>query len=190
MTMCGAALFAQDRLFSIGSGAAVALNYQILKFKNTDMQASYGFHVGPVIFVDARYVELNTCFFYGNVSSDYGPENGDNTLDVILNLNIKYPFLITERFDVFPFLGVDYRINVLNGEKDGTASRDKADYFNAPSLILGVGTDFHITERIYLRGEIGGGIIFNTKNEDDIKDTIAFNFKSKEPIKFAVGFKL
>jgi hypothetical protein len=72
---------------------------------------------------------------------------------------------------------------------DGTKVDDAGDYFNALSLLLGVGLDYNITSALYLRGELGFGLTFNSKTEDDMKDIIDSNFKGKIPIKLAVGYR-
>jgi hypothetical protein len=105
----------------------------------------------------------------------------------------KYPISISEKLVLFPFAGIDYRIN-LGASIDGTEIEDegdntKANAFNALSLVFGAGVDYDITESLYFRGELGFGITFNTKDEDDIKDFIDSNFKGKIPIKLAVGYR-
>jgi hypothetical protein len=46
-----------------------------------------------------------------------------------------------------------------------------------------------VTARTAWRGEVGFGLTFTSKNEEDMKDSIDSNFKGKVPIKLAVGYR-
>ncbi|MDR2807379.1 MAG: porin family protein [Spirochaetaceae bacterium] len=193
MAVCSAALFAQTGLFSVGGGAILVPSFQTEKFKDGgDDQKRSGFGGGLNLFFDATYAEVNINLLFANEKGE-DADKGYNTTDLVLGVVGKYPFALGEKLSVFPFIGIDYRI-VLGASYDGTKLEDgdgfkKADMFNALSVLFGAGVDYNITGSLYVRGELGFGITFNTKLEDDKKDYIDSNFKGKIPIKIAVGYR-
>jgi hypothetical protein len=200
MTVCGAALFAQEEqiaqeeqtkkpksLFSAGGGLILVPGSQTMKPKGGGEEKTSSFGGGINAFFDATYAEVNVSLIFGSTKDD-GSDAIDTT-DLILGAVGKYPISLNP-IVLFPFIGIDYRIN-LAASHDGEEADDdfRADYFNALSLLFGVGVDYNITSALYLRGELGYGIIFNSKYEDDIKDYIDSNVKGKVPIKIAVGYR-
>ena len=186
MTTCGAALFAQDRPFSIGIGSMLSQNFQTIKLKNADEQKFFSLRFGTVAFVDMRYLEFSVAFVYPEITEGFD----FSTHDVIFNLNVKFPVSITERFELFPFFGTDYRKNIIKGKENRADAEKSANDFDALSAILGGGADFHINDRIYLRAEAGLGFTFSTSDEYDKRDNIDSNFKSKVSVKLMTGIKL
>jgi hypothetical protein len=199
MTVCGAALFAQEEkkpksLFSVGGGLALMPNFQSMKIKgSSETSDSSGFGGGINVFFDAKYAEANIGLIFANEKTE-GQDKGIDSTNLLIGVIGKYPIAIAEKFALFPFIGFDYRIN-LAASQDGNEIKDeggfkKADYFNALSLLFGIGVDYDITNALYFRGELGFGITFNTKYEDDIKEAIDSNFKGKIPVKLALGYRL
>ena len=194
MTVCGAALFAQEKgLFSVGGGALLAPNFQTLKYKGgLGEYKSSGFGGGINIFFDATYAEANISLLFAGEKGEGDDKSTDST-NLVIGVVGKYPIALSEVFSLFPFIGIDYRI-LLGASVDGNKLEDSgsykvADSFNALSLLFGVGVDYDITSALYFRGEVGFGITFNTKTEDDVKDFIDSNFKGKIPIKLVVGYR-
>ncbi|MDR2807663.1 MAG: porin family protein [Spirochaetaceae bacterium] len=191
MAVCSATLFAQTGLFSVGGGAILVPSFQTLKpAGGGDDQKSSGFGGGLNLFFDATYAEVNINLLFANEKGE-DDDKGLDTTNLVLGVVGKYPFALGEKLSVFPFIGIDYRI-ALGASYDGTKVEDSdviADSFNALSVLFGAGVDYNITGSLYVRGELGFGITFNTKSEDDIKDSIDSNFKGKIPIKIAVGYR-
>jgi hypothetical protein len=188
MTVCGAALFAQEGLFSAGGGPVLQPGFQTMKIKGrSEEQKSSSFGGGINVFFDATYAEANLSLLLGSTKVE-DADKGTDTTDLIIGILVKYPFSLTESLALFPFAGVDYRLN-LGASYDGTKIEDAGDGINALSLLFGVGADYNITSALYFRCELGFGLTFNSKNEDDRKAFIDSNFKGKIPIKLAVGYR-
>jgi hypothetical protein len=193
MTVCGAALFAQEGLFSVGGGLVLQPGFQTLKYKaGGGEQKNSSFGGGINVFFDAKYAEANISLLFANAKGENDDKGTDST-DLLIGIIGKYPFALSEKLALFPFIGFDYSIN-LGASRDGEEIKDegdfkKADSFNALSLLFGVGVDYSITDALYFRGELGFGLTFNTKYEDDNKDNIDSNFKGKIPVKLAVGYR-
>ncbi|MDR0382756.1 MAG: porin family protein [Spirochaetaceae bacterium] len=197
MAVCGATLYAQEKsMFSVGGGVALEPFFGTTKYEGGgDSVKTSGFGGGLNVFFDAKYAEVNLGLLFATQkdkvgSGDSGPPT--NSTNLTLGILGKYPFALSDQLSLFPFVGIDYLIN-LAASYDGNKiddSKKRADAFNALSLVFGVGADYDLTSALYLRGEIGFGITFNTKAERDIDDEIDSNFKGKIPIKIAVGYRL
>jgi len=189
-------VFAQGFL-SAGGGLAISPSFSTGKYDGKELDdASVGFDAGLNLFFDAKYVEVNLGLLFGNTKSakDAGGK-GIDTTTLTLGLVGKYPFEFGTKFALFPFLGIDYSIN-LGAKSDGEEIKDegdfkKADYFNALSILLGIGFDFGLTDSIYLRLEAGYGIVLNTKVQADLvsKDSKYVFSNGKIPAKLAIGFR-
>jgi hypothetical protein len=200
MTVCGAALFALEPtekpkgLISIGGGLILAPSFQTTKFVEDfggGESKSSGFGGGVNLFLDAKYVEVNLGLLFAN-EKDEDADKGYDSTNFMLGLLLKYPIALNSKTAIFPFAGFDYRI-ALSGKYEGEDWPDDppvGDSFNALSVLFGVGFDYDITSKLYFRGEVGFGITFNTKNEDDSKEYIDSNFKGKIPKKLAIGYRL
>jgi outer membrane protein W len=190
----GGAFALPDFRISAGGGGILVPSFGEMKPKGGgDSQKSSGFGGGLNLFFDATYAEVNLGLIFANQKSDENDDKGTDTTSLTIGVVGKYPFSLGEKLSLFPFVGIDYNIN-LAASYDGEEIKDqgdfkKADYFNALSLLFGIGVDYSLTEALYLRGEVGFGITFNTKYEDDMKDFIDSNFKGKVPIKLAVGYR-
>jgi hypothetical protein len=175
-------VFAQaDFKLSAGGGGILVPSFGEMKYKNGgDAQKSSGFGGGLNLIFDATYAELNVGLIFANQKQD-GSDKGVDSTNLTIGLVGKYPISLSEQLALFPFVGIDYLINLgasIDGkdwDEDFMGKRDEA--FNALSVLFGVGADFSITEALYIRGEAGFGITFNTKDEDDAKDFIDSNFK-------------
>jgi outer membrane protein W len=194
MTVCGASLFAQGKgLFSAGGGVDLVPMFGTTKYKGggDDVKTS-GFGGGINAFFDAKYAEVNLGLLFASQKTDADGAKPVNTTNLTLGVLGKYPFTLSEKLSLFPFIGIDYLINLaatVDGEElEFTGKYSRAETLNALSLVFGVGADYDLTSALYLRGEIGFGITFNTKAESD-NDAIDSNFKGKVPIKIAVGYR-
>lgn len=193
--------FAQDDddkpkgFISFGGGGLLAPSFGEMKLKGGgDAQKTSGFGGGINLFLDVKYAEVNLNLLFANEKGE-NDDKGMDTTNLLIGVVGKYPFALNPKLALFPFVGIDYRI-ALGGKMEGTdwsdipGAPDIGDYFNALSVLFGVGVDYDITKALYIRGELGFGITFNTKNEEDNKDYIESNFKGKVPIKVAIGYRL
>ena len=141
-----AGLFATDLQLGLGGG----INYQGMfgmrqkTSLGTQMDVTSN-DFGLYIFFDATYVQLDVIYFYGFTEYDY--INTSVTEDVKgstfeMALLGKYPFAL-EKFTIFPLLGIGYQFKYSYG---------------GLGFFGGIGADFPLTDRLYLRSELLYGI--------------------------------
>jgi hypothetical protein len=148
---------------------------------------------GPSVFFDAKYAEASFSLLFGNTKGN--KDSGADTTDLLIGILGKYPFRI-KNILLFPLIGIDYRVNIgasSHGAK--VYSKGASDYFNALSMLGGLGVDYGIGDTLYLRGELGCGFVFNSKSEENVlknarsKDMAASSFEGKIFAKLAAGFR-
>ena len=189
-------VFAQNFSLSAGGGISFAPTFSEAKHdgKNFDAYKKSGFDLGINVFFDATYAEVNIGLLFGS-QKRADDDKIFNTTTLLLGLVGKYPFSLNNKFVLFPFVGIDYSINLsarLNGaEIEDNDYFKKADEFNALSILFGVGADFRLTYALYLRAEAGYGIVLNTRAQDDnvSDDSKLVYFNGKIPIKLALGYR-
>ncbi|GMO20645.1 MAG: hypothetical protein Ta2A_27280 [Treponemataceae bacterium] len=177
---------------------------------------------GVNVWFDATFVEVNIGLVFGNYffpkeDSDAYKLGGDRTDDVMaLRVGAlgKYPIALNEKVTLFPALGIDYEMALTrkyhagilkgkgwDGKDDGTYARavngEKStmlEQYSALWFKAGVGADFALGEKLYLRTEALYGIRLHNKYESDLLD--AGNNSDKVSIighgldvKVGVGFK-
>ena len=145
-------IYATEFKLGIGGGTIFALETSTNTIKDSSVeQIRYWESFGYFLFFDATYVEANLNIFRGftHDKTDTTDIHGNNMfLDI--SILVKYPFHLG-RFEIFPLLGICYRLvlfNVLEKDKDDTPFSNNLFGFQG-----GVGTDFSLTEKLYLRGE-------------------------------------
>ena len=124
---------------------------------------------GAFVFLDATFVELNFGGFMIKGEWEeffllYGPGGvypatyKFNSLGIGLDIGLlgKYPFAVSEKITVFPFLGITYRA-ILALAEEGYKIYDPDEY-NTLWFNFGGGLDYSITDNIYLRTGILYGI--------------------------------
>jgi opacity protein-like surface antigen len=94
----------------------------------------------------------------------------------------KYPFTLSDRFTLFPLLGVEYQValtekrkqenGVIYDRTDGTEPDKDGNAFNASAwnsfwIDVGVGADFAILRDFFVRGELLYGFRLKTPYEAD-----------------------
>jgi opacity protein-like surface antigen len=203
MTVCGAALFAQETVFGISAGAggfvggdfgggvegSASLAGQSFSMK---YEIPY-FGGGGFLFLDATYAELTLAFYSGSgtvttTTESPGGSQSQNSDMSAMSFNIsllgKYPFAVNQEFSVFPLLGVEYDICLSAkdeaGEYEGVDGNGTPGDFSALWFKLGGGLDFSFTEKICLRFEALYGLRLASKAENDMKDFFDKEFKSLE----------
>lgn len=143
--------------FSINTKASIMGGLQM----NGKLSTSYS---NIFAFFDATYVEatLGMQFIGGKNTSTVKidglgtiSETVDNPSMTNLAIGVlgKYPFEITPAISVFPALGFEYDLNIAAEGKDDMSSDEKAE-LNMFFIKAGVGADFAVTEKIYLRPSV------------------------------------
>ena len=171
-------------IFDIGTSGGAKIGGQTL-----DIYAP-GFAGGGFAFFEATYAEFSFAFSGGLgrfVGAGY-----DETFSLLgLNLSLlgKYPFELTEKFTLFPLLGIGYQIALSVKDEDGN-KMDPASDFNALWFKLGVGGDYSFTDNIYLRFSALFGIRTKIQPEKDMIDGGADSvLGSGLTAKIAVGYR-
>jgi hypothetical protein len=128
-----------------------------------------------------KYAEVDIGMVFnpvGRLSGPYaeGPAPGIRStgIDTYLNVGVlgKYPFKIGDKFTLFPLLGVDYQLFLTASDGQGAfwgrndEYKDKRDtegepnpeailgYFDNLWIKVGVGGDFALSDRLFLRQEL------------------------------------
>jgi len=192
---CGA-LWAADFSLSAGAGALLGgsfTRYESSSFGSNKMTLDVNqFNFGALAFFDAVYGELAVTIQRGaNKYDEVISKNGDfvagkgDGWETMLGISLlgKYPFTLTNRFTLFPLLGMEYQFSLSQRrrpadgliydrtdglqeqDKDGNAYKNSA--WNSFWILLGVGTDMAIVKDFFMRGEILYGFRLMTYYEKD-----------------------
>ena len=182
----GGSLWARDFSVSAGTGGFVGglFTRYDLEANGSSLKINAGqnqnqFNYGALLFVDATYGELGVFIQNGisrwkqilDISGSSDPDKGDGW-ETMLSFSLlgKYPFHFGSRFSVFPLLGMEFQISLIQKRTvsdgdvyerdDGLRERDKdgnaykLSDWNSFFVEVGFGADFAIMKRIYLRGEL------------------------------------
>ena len=158
--------FAMDKAFGGGllfnhSKTSGTFNSLVYIGDQWDWKMSRNGFGGFLFFGLGRFVELNFGIMYKNPNEfslnskdglgsitvkakDYGLE-GTGALQ--FGAYFKYPFVLSDRFVLFPTVGMDYEL---------TLSSD--DWWDDLWIRFGAGVDFFLTERVFLRGHFIYGV--------------------------------
>jgi hypothetical protein len=165
--------------------------------------------VGAYGFFDFKYVELNVGLAYGkleNSSSESDLATNPNfpaeTLSLYGGVYLKYPFTISDRFTLFPLVGIDYDLYMLAKKDDDrdagfpiSASTQDAKAMEALSALsckLGIGLDTYFTDHLFLRTELFYGIKLPNEMEKYLSDTrqdIDWKLSHGGDFKIAIGYR-
>jgi opacity protein-like surface antigen len=193
-------VFAQSNL-SVGGGIILGPTFGETKvdipiYGRTTKDS--GFDFGINAFFDAKFVEVNLGLLFNSTKQEDDDKSMDSTY-LTLGVLGKYPFSLSDKVALFPFVGLDLALGLgakYNGEElPFDADHTMADYMNRLQLAFGVGLDFNLTEALFLRGEVGYAIVFNSKDEADyIKEYKDHNIdvtitRGRLPLKIAVGYR-
>jgi len=148
-------------------------------------------------FFDATYAMVKVGMFIGGDSREIDWGTGNKvTMKMTYNylslgLLGKYPIDLGG-FTLFPMLGFEYNM-FLSGEMEAGGAVETLEI--SPDLDMfilqfGVGVDFNLTDKIYLRPSLLWGIDFSSSERDEpFKVNNGAVFKHKLDIGIAVGFK-
>jgi hypothetical protein len=199
----------------MSGGLSMVLNDLAYKTKTFD--------VGAFLFVDATYAELSVAYLAeiggvtGTASTAYSsyypnplqsgtteqtPIDEDYLSHVlIVDLLGKYPFVLNEKFTVFPALGVGLKFPFAGNEN----SDKEHDVTWGVVVKAGAGLDFSLTQSLFLRCEALFGYQFISDQEAKIerdlsalgqgKKTFDYQFQSAgynmgPQVKIGVGYKV
>jgi opacity protein-like surface antigen len=160
------------------------------------------------LFVDATYAELSAAYFaeIGKVTgvtstitgTPGGVADGTTRADdqdylshvIIVDLLGKYPFVLNEKFTVFPALGVGLKFPIVGNEN----SDKEHDVTWGVVGKAGAGLDFALTQALFLRCEALFAYQFASDQEAKINGT-DYQFKSEgynlgPQVKIGVGYKV
>jgi len=187
--------------FSLSAGAGGLLGGFFTRYESSNSNGSgkitqdvNQFNYGGLFFFDATYGELAVTIQGGsNNYSEVMVNNKNNNLagrtgdgwETVLGFSLlgKYPFTLTNRFKLFPLLGIEYQVALserrqqdgglvydrTNGnqetDKDGNAFNLSA--WNSFWIHVGAGTDFALPGNFFLRGELLYSFRLMTAYEQD-----------------------
>jgi len=186
----GSLIQAQGFSMSAGGGltlgntfyTAKALNSDGVNFKRNE------FGVGAFGFFDATYAELNIGYKFEFLKGSLDLNDGLETEGSRRSLNIgilgKFPFGVGS-FDLYPLVGLQYTI--VNYFEDISVVYSNLSSRNALWIMAGGGGDFHLSDALFLRGQLLWGFRMDTEQEKSNKN---FDYFSHGPnIKIAIGYQ-
>jgi hypothetical protein len=223
LLVLAAAVFAADFGISVGGGALLWGNFTSsetdpavfmtspVTVTNELAYDTKAFVAGAFLFADATYAELSAAYFaeIGTVTGtsktvtsgvpQEDPIDEDYLSHVIIvDLLGKYPFVLNEKFTVFPALGVGIKLPIA-GNKNSDKEHDVTWGVVGKA---GAGLDFFITQALFLRAEALFAYQFASDQEAKIeqdpgtgKQTFDYQFKSTgynlgPQVKIGVGYKI
>lgn len=201
--------FAQERpfRFSLGGGFLAGMatsdvelfENSGIRFRDTDFWSFGGW-----VFADARFVELSAGFTGGPWDIERGVVVGDDRYEdfskqngmftaIDLNLLGKYPFVLgNSNTTLFPLLGVGYNL-VTSARLDGERFNNPSD-LSVFKMNLGVGSDFALSENMFLRLQLLGHYRFASDAEQNYRIASSLQGTSHGgfggTLRVAIGFKL
>ena len=200
--LSAAAVFAADINLSAGAGGILGgafTRYNIsadgtsrggqrIEAEQLANQFDYGF----LAFFDATYGTFSILLQNGVGSFDQpvknqpGMSSNGQSWETVLSFSLlgKYPFSLNEKLTVYPMLGMDYKVSLVQRRRftsatpygdaviDPTVMPDpstsltssQAD-FNSFHVRLGGGAEYLLTDRIFVRGDVLFGIRLMTDYE-------------------------
>jgi len=144
--------------------------------------------IGAYLFIDAKYVYAAVSFLSGGQKwESANVDNSENLPDmqrtsIGIGLYAKYPFMLDmeEKIALFPLAGFSYEMSVsgklarANGSDyvlDGKDKRPEASALNATWGKFGVGADYSLNNRAYLRAELLYGLRGANAFEEDMAES-------------------
>ena len=219
LLVLAAAVWAADFGIRVGGGLLHGLNFSssetdpaiLVADPTAKMDLAYKtktFDVGAFLFADATYAEVSVAYFaeLGNVTGITSTITGatipgmngkfsmpdEDYASHIFTVYIlgKYPFVLDEKFTVFPILGVGFKFPIAGNEN----SDKEHDVTWGVVGKAGAGLDFSLTQALFLRCEALFAYQFASDKEATIDGT-EYQFKSVgynlgPQVKIGVGYKV
>ncbi|MDR0473616.1 MAG: outer membrane beta-barrel protein [Treponema sp.] len=213
---CMATAFAQETeskpfRLSIGTGGFVSGNFSTWSVDKDQPGSLYRYNtsnlnIGPFIFVDLKYLELNVGIPLGWVNADdtmsANPNFPAQTLGLRGSAYLKFPFTVSPMFTLFPLLGADYDLCFLARKDDDRDAKfpisdnnqdaKAMDALNTLWFKTGIGMDTHFTDHLFLRTELLYGLRLPNKMEEYLKETrkdVNWMLGHGGDFKVAVGYR-
>jgi hypothetical protein len=175
-------------------------NADLAAIFDNNLFSNHGFGIGG--FFDATYVEIGIDFIFGSFkpnSEKYFSDFELKSTQFGFSILGKYPFAFGE-ITVFPLLGIDYQL-FLSGESNGwPLSRDDLgdddDMYDAFSISVGIGLDYNLSGKLYLRGELLANFKKDSTFESELirlaeERSITFSLFTFGPrVSIGLGYKL
>ena len=193
LVFSGSLVFAKD--FSISAGAGGILGGLFTRYnlsadgadgKIDAAQKADQFNYGGFVFFDAAYAVFSVSFQNGhnkylekagllNATEDMRGKGWESMLG--FSLLGKYPFKLNDRLTIFPLLGIEYQISLVqlrtdpdNGKifrrtNDRIITTLKVTDWNSFFINVGGGVDFSLPKNFFLRGELYCGFRLMTPYE-------------------------
>jgi hypothetical protein len=160
--------------------------------KDNSVTAGGGFG----LFFDATYAEIGFGLDFGK-----NTDNGEDFEMTFMTISLlgKYPIVLSDKITLFPLLGFDWKIFLAG--KMGPFEIERADVKDmggeetdndAFSIDVGLGADFSLTEKLYLRADALLGFTLPTKSESELisdSDGKVKIFTLGPTIKVGLGYK-
>jgi hypothetical protein len=154
---------------SAGAGGLVSLGLNGAEFGMSNDAGSYNLQMwnpafigGGYLFFDATYAEVYLGFSggSGNITTRFSGAVSvtDTTMfsvtEMHMGLQLKFPFGNADKFLIFPVLGIEY-LSTLSAEPEKGKFPDNINLSDFSSLTfnIGVGMDFVINPKLYIRWE-------------------------------------
>jgi hypothetical protein len=172
-----AVVFAQQ--LSVGAGvnlSPVSVTMKGDDYGTTSSTTTSNMTYGAKVFIDATYIEAGVGILANSTSytTDGSSSNGFNGTWLAISALGKYPVPLGS-FTIFPMLGIEYDLNL--SYYDGTGADIKSAFeaagYSADQFWIkgGVGADFSVADKMFIRPSVLIGYKFNSKYEKDIIDT-------------------
>jgi len=156
------------------------------------------FNFGGFLFLDATWAEFNIGVQSGihnyretmvaaspSIDTLYSESSGKGS-EMTLNVALmgKYPFTLNENFSLFPLLGLQYQIALMEsrqpegrkrydrtdsrrGDTDANGDTYKLSAWNSLFVVIGAGMDYRLNSLVFLRTELLYGFRLQTPYEGD-----------------------
>jgi opacity protein-like surface antigen len=121
------------------------------------------------LFFDATYVEIGLGFdFVNSKDPDNSDDKGTDINYFSISLLGKYPIALSPKATLFPIIGFDWNVFMSGKDKESgndlpDPPDDYKDNYDAFIIDLGVGADFALSDKLYLRASAMYGIKCNSK---------------------------
>jgi hypothetical protein len=229
-------LYALDISLSAGGGTLLGYTFSRYTLEGSDsrggesvksVQSMDRFDFGGFIFLDASYAEAAVSLQSGSggyrETMDYDSESLTDDrgtgYETMLGISLvgKYPFTLNEKWLLFPVVGVEYLIALVErrqpeGDKvydrpggllESDLDKDGKPYplsaWNSLLVKIGVGADYTLTRFLFLRGEFLYGFRLQTGYEtgalEMVKDMFSipspkfYGLTSGPSLRIAVGYR-
>ncbi|MDR2053743.1 MAG: hypothetical protein LBP80_10040 [Treponema sp.] len=210
-------LYALDISLSAGGGPFFGYTFTRYTLEGTDssgeavqsVQSMDRFDLGGFIFLDAAYGEASVSLQSGSggyretmdIDSQSLSDDRGMQYETLLGLSLmgKYPITLNERWSLFPMLGAEYLIALIerrqpdggmvvdrtSGTLASDMDKDEKAYplsaWNALLVMIGVGADYTFTRYIFLRGDFSYGFRLQTEYESGALEMVKTKFNIPSP---------